>query len=185
MEKELFVRLAICTDSQKGEAAGLSGKAVRSMGVGAERLSFRERLHRKALKWRIMKEMRPYKPGTETFPGFGPHSGFPEHQQMAISIPAALLENVAKKIVRGCEYVLAKRVTDKPYGINVYFVHKQDVPARVVQAFEGLSAQTTHLGPGFKVTRVTAHDEPRTVMYKIVVWDKLIIYASILPDGES
>jgi len=183
MERELFIRLAMCMDPRRGEAAGLSARAVRSMGIGAEGIGLRERLHRRALKLKILGSMWRYKPGTETLPGFGPHPGFPEHEQMAVSIPAKLLEQVARKIVRGCEYRLAEqRLVEAPYQVRVYFVHQGDVPANVVQAFQSRGARTTHLGPGFRVTRVPAHDEPGSVMYEIVVWGTLVIYGAILPE---
>jgi hypothetical protein len=44
------------------------------------------------------------------------------------------------------------------------------------------------VGPGFSVIRAEAQDEPGNAVYKINVWDTLVIYASILspPDvGES
>jgi hypothetical protein len=46
--------------------------------------------------------------------------------------------------------------------------------------FESLGAKTTHLGPGFIVTRAGAYDEPGAVMYKIVVWGTIVIYGAIL-----
>ena len=39
MEKEVFNRLALCVDPRKAEAAGLSAKAIRSMGIGVEGLN--------------------------------------------------------------------------------------------------------------------------------------------------
>jgi len=50
--------------------------------------------------------------------------------------------------------------------------------------FESRSAKTTHLGPGFIVTRSEARDEPGAAMYKIVVWGAIIIYASIIRSDD-
>ena len=185
IERELFIRLALCVDPRKAEAAGLSAKVVRSMGIGAEGISLKENQHRRALKLKIIRSTWRYKSGIETFPGLGPHPGFAEDEQMAIGVPATMLEEVAKKIVRGSEYALAKRIVEKPYAVAVYFVRQNDVPEQVVQSFEGPSAKTTHLGPGFNVTRVAAHDEPNAVMYKIVVWGTITIYASIMPSDAG
>ena len=96
--------------------------------------------------------------------------------------PPDQVGEVAKKIVRGCEYSLAnERIVDEPYREEVYFVHEKNVPQDVTQIFEGPSAKTTHLGPGFVVTRAQAQDEPCSVVYKIVLWGTVVIYASILP----
>ncbi|MGO8718219.1 MAG: hypothetical protein ACLQMO_03240 [Acidobacteriaceae bacterium] len=154
------------------------------MGIGVKGLSAEEAEHRRAQKLKIISAIRPYKAGTETLPGLGPHPKFPDNELVQIDIPADLLHGVAKKMVRGCEYVLAGRIVEKPYDIGIYFVHEHDVPDQVAQAFEGPSASTTHLGPGFSVTRAAAHDEPEAVIYKIIVWGTLVLYATILPESD-
>jgi hypothetical protein len=98
-----------------------------------------------------------------------------------MSFPREMILEVSQKIVRGCEYKLAQRIIDHSCELGVYFAHESDVAAQVAMAFEGPSARTTHLGPGFAVTRSAAHDDPNTVIYKIVVWGAVTIYASILP----
>jgi len=122
LEKELFIRLALCVGPVKAEAAGLSRKAVGSLGVGVPGIAPEERKHREALKSKILAEVQPYMSGTECFPGLGPHPGFPEHEQVQVPIPEKLMREVAKKIVRGCEYVLGqRRIVDYPYHLEVYF----------------------------------------------------------------
>ncbi len=180
MEKELFIRLALCIDPHKVEAAGLSKKAVESMGIGVPNISSKEREHRQALKSKILKEMKPYVPGTPYFPGLGPHAGFPEDQQHEIRIPEALLKEVATKIVRGCEYVLGgRRLIEEPYTLQIYFAHDAKVPD-IIGLFGRFGPE--QLGPGFSVRRAAAHDDPNAVLYKIDVWEKWTIYASILPN---
>jgi hypothetical protein len=182
IEKELFVRLALCVDPRKAAAAGLSEKAVRSMGVRAEHLTARERKHREALKSKIRKEIKPYQPSTRVLPGLGPHPGFPGHQLYQVEFAQSSMEAVAKKIVRGCEYILAQeRIVEPPYVEQIYFAKGSDVQ-NVLQIFRPFG--TTHLGPGFRVTRAAAHDDPKSVMYKIDVWDSWTIYAVILPEAE-
>jgi hypothetical protein len=91
---------------------------------------------------------------------------------------------VAEKIVRGCEYKLANRIIDETYEMGVYFAHESDVAEQTARVFQAPRAQTTHLGPGFAVTRAAAHDDPNAVVYKIVVWGTVVIYASILDSEE-
>lgn len=181
LEKAVFSRLALCVDPRKQEAAGIAAKVRRSMGIGVEGLAAKEAEHRRALKLKIIGATTPYKAGSETLPGLGPHMGFPEDELHQIGIPAGPLIEVAKKIVRGCEYVLTGRIVDEPYDVEIYFVLAHEVPDQLLQALGSPNATQTHLGPGFSVTRVAAHDEPNSVIYKIVLWDTLVIYASILP----
>ena len=182
MEKELFVRLALCVDPRKAQAAGLSKKAVESMGIGAPGISAQERKHREALKKKVLANAELYKPGTQVFPCLGPHPGFPEHQQVAIRIPEKLLREVAGKIVRGCEYELGnKRIVEAPYVVEVYFLSEEDIRdvLRIFNAFGPV-----YIGPGFGVRRAVAHDDPNIVMYKIDIWGAWTIYGSIM-DGTQ
>jgi hypothetical protein len=185
IERELFIRLALCLDPNTAEGSGLSAKAVRSMGIGAEGISLKESFHRRLLKMKIIRSMGRYELGTQTLPGLGVHPGFPEQEQVAIGIPAEQLRAVARKIVRGCEYELAGRIVEPPYNIGVYFVYQDRVPGLVARAFNSPGAQAAYLGPGFRVVRVAAHDEPKAVMYKITIWGTLVIYASILPQDPG
>jgi len=183
VEKEVFIRAAMCVGPEKGEAAGLSKRALESLGVKAAGISAKERIHRQALKEKILKQIKPYVPGTAYFPGFGPHAGFPEDQQYEIRISAVQLEEVARKIVRGSEYVLGhRRIIEDPYTIEIYFADEEKI-GNVIRQFDRLGP--VHLGPGFQVRRAAAHDEPNTVLYKIDIWDTWSIYAAIVPNTAS
>lgn len=70
--------------------------------------------------------------------------------------------------MRGCEFVLAGRIVERPYDLSIYFVYQDMLPGPVARAFESPGAQAFYLGPGFQVIRVAAHDEPNVVMYRIM-----------------
>ncbi len=183
MEKEVFIRAALCVGPVKGEAAGLSRRALESLGVEAPGISLEEQRHRQALKAKIVKQINPYVPGTEHFPGLGPHAGFPEHAQYEIRIPAEHMKEVAGKIVRGCEYVLGKRrIIEDPYTVQIYFADEKRI-GDVIRLFDSFGP--VHLGPGFHVTRAVAHDDPNAVLYKIDIWGTWTIYGSILAERRQ
>jgi hypothetical protein len=178
MEKELFIRAAICVGPVKAEAAGLSKKAVESMGVGVPGLSAEEKAHREALKSKILKEVKPHVPGTQHFPGLGPHLGFSE-TQYEIPISEKLIKEVAEKIVRGCEFKLGEqRLIEEPYILDIYFAEEATI-GDVLKVFDRFSTPV-HLGPGFRVRRVIPTEEPKTVLYRIDIWGTWTIYASIM-----
>jgi hypothetical protein len=120
-------------------------------------------------------EARPY-----ILPGIGPHPEAPEAQQIKIDIPADKLYQVARKIVRGCEYWFGNgRIVDPPYEIDIYFAHQADIPD-VVRVFSGFGP--FQFGPGFRVRGATQED-PLSVIYEVIIWDSLTFYATILaPD---
>ena len=185
MEKEVFIRAALCVGPVKGEAEGLSRRALESLGVEASGISVEEQRHRQALKVKIAKQIKPHVPGTEHFPGLGPHEGFPEDEQHEIRIPAEQMKEVAGKIVRGCEYVLAKRrIIEDPYTLEIYFADGEKV-GDVIELFEKFGPGPVHVGPGFQVRRAVAHDDPNAVLYKIDIWGTWAIYASILAERRQ
>lgn len=73
---------------------GVPEKALRSLGVGGAGKTAREREFRAKTKARVMREMIPYpevksKPGV--FPGFGPHAGFEDEDQLRSRFLAIIL----------------------------------------------------------------------------------------------
>jgi hypothetical protein len=185
MENEVFIPLALCVDPRKIAAAGLSKKALRSLGIGAGELGEDEKRKRRAVRERILKTMKPYSPDIQPYviPGMGPHADAPPDEQFQIHFSANKLHNVLGKVVRGCEYWLtAGRIVEPPCELTVHFVHDVDVPD-VVRVFAPFGP--VYLGPGFRVRRAGAHDEPLAALYEIVLWDTLKFYAVIVPSETA
>jgi hypothetical protein len=182
MEKDLFIRLAMCTDPRKIEASGLSKRVMRSLGIGVEDLDPEEKRHREGLRKKIFKEIGNYEPGETLMPGFGPHPGFPEDRQVRVELSAEHLFEVGKKIVRGCEYILGKsRIVDPPYEVSVHMAEESEISdvLRMFAKFAPLGP--ADLGPGFQVQRATPNDEPNVAMFRISIWNTWRIYGGILP----
>jgi len=182
MEKELFVRFAICVDPRKAAAAGLAERAVRSLGVRAPGLTPKEKHHREALRRRVLKDAKPYTNEVQPhlLPGLGPDPEVPTEGQLQIEIPADIVINVAKKIIRGCEFWLASgRIIEPPLEIEVFFVRDADLPDSVRQLCGSLGS--VHLGPGIRIRRAAAQDGSGAVIYEVVIWGTLTFYAAILP----
>jgi hypothetical protein len=142
LEKELFLRLAVCIDPDRAQAAGINRKLLRSFGIGPD-ISDREKEIRRKLRDKILAESTPYT-GDETLPGLGQHQGFSPEAQSVMPIPADLLFAVLEKIFRGGEYILNKgRYIEPPHSIKIYHVHEE--PASITQMLRKF-ATTTSLG---------------------------------------
>jgi len=180
LEKKLFTRLALCIDPRKVEASGISKKVIEDLGIGVVGIKDDEKSHRQAQLVGILKKTARYEKGMDTFPGFGLHEGFPEDEQTALLIEKELLDPVAKKILRGCEYKLgAGRYIEPPYGLGVSFPNEDSGEMEETKSMLqriGL----TYLGPGFSVQRATVETDAKTVIYKVTVWDTLIIYGYVV-----
>jgi len=184
MEKELFVRMALCVDPRKEAAAGISKRAIRSF-FAAGGLSEREKRHREALRQKIFGEALPFVEDVRphVLPGMGPHPELPASQQIQITISAAMLYSVSKKIVRGCEYWFANgRIIEPPYEIEIFQARPEEIPD-VLQMFANFGP--VYLGPGFRVRRAAPVDDPLAALYEVVAWSSWTVYAAVLPPAPQ
>jgi hypothetical protein len=187
MEKKVLSRLILCVDPQKPEAAGLYAKLKRSLGVGVDDLSKEEAAHRQKQKLGLIAAIKRHDPASNAsiLPGLGSHTGFRDENLPQIRIPGDLLLKVYEKIVRGCEYVLAGRIVEEPYSVQIYFVHDHNIPEDLARGLEGPAAEDVHLGSGFRVVRVAAHDDPYAVAYKITLWSSAYFFAFIMNHSQA
>lgn len=180
LENDLLGRLALCIDPTKAESAGIAAKALRAVGIGVEgELSSKEKAIRSKLKTRLIREMIPDsqvagKPGI--LPGFGPHNEFSREPLIAISVNAEALKDVCRKIIRGLEHHVADRYIECPYVLDVFFVD-DEASGKLASVF---GPSSLHLGPGFHVQRASTHDDPGHVLYRIRIWDTLLVHGSII-----
>jgi hypothetical protein len=180
-EKEMFVRLALCANPTKAQAAGMSKKALRTLGIGVAEIEPKEKAHRIALLRKVFAEAKQLKDAGDRvlLPGVGPHPGFPAGEQLVITIPDDALRIVSEKIVRGCEYKLnSSAYVEEPLRVKIYFVH--DKGAEDLTAFlEKLPVSS--LGPGFEIRRGQsgAQEGVHVVLYRITIWGTLKIYGAI------
>jgi hypothetical protein len=160
LENYLLGRLGLCIDPAKAESAGIPGKALRAVGIGVEsELSSKEKTIRAKLKSKLMRETMPYaqvagRPGI--LPGFGPHHDFPLEAQIAVSVNAEALKDVCRKIVRGLEHHVSDRYIEPPYVLDVFFIDDEAAEKLVT----GFGQRSLYLGPGFRVQRAVAGDDP-------------------------
>ena len=180
LENYLLGRLGLCIDPAKAESAGIPGKALRAVGIGVEsELSSKEKAIRAKLKSKLMRETMPYaqvagRPGI--LPGFGPHNDFPLESQIAVSVNAEALQDVSRKIVRGLEHHVSDRYVEPPYVLDVFFI--DDEAAQKLAT--GFGPPTLYLGPGFRVQRAIARDDPGHTLYRIRIWDTLLVHGSVI-----
>jgi len=186
IEKVLLNRMALCLDLTKPELMALYRKVRRGLALN---LSEEERKQidpeelkvREADKKKVFGDVKPWDElGPEEkkslFPGLGPWHTFAP--QLSLPIKQENIVREAEKMVRGCEWKIAKRLVEPPYSVQVHFVHEQDVPDGIWQIVEK-SAKTYSIGSYFRVQRAVAHDDPLVVFYRIEFWGNVRAYAFI------
>jgi hypothetical protein len=167
-------------DHRKMEASGISTKLARTFGKG-EGISEEARKKREAFRDRILSDARPHSAESRShvIPGLGPHPGFPVEKLLQISISADLVYEVAKKIVRGCEFWLNNgHIIGPPYELSVFLAPAEEIPD-VLKILGQIPA--TYLGPGFRIRRGAVTEDPFAALYEVLIWDSITIYYSILP----
>jgi len=134
-----------------------------------------------------MSAIGPHNPATSAsiLPGLSSHTGFRDEDLLQIRIPGDLLGKVYEKIVRGCEYVLADRIIEEPYSVQIYFVHDCNVPEKLARGLKSPAAEDVHVGPGFRVVRVVAHYDPYAIAYEISLWGSAYFFAFIMNRSEA
>lgn len=182
LERELLVFFACCMDPTKPATKGLYQRVRRAIGIGVSGLSDEEMLHRVARRRKLLNEAQPYSPDMlpHIIPGLGPHPEAPVSLQRQLTIEAESVHAVIRKIVRGCEYWLAGgRIVEPPYEITIIF--PTETPEFVAGVMAAFAMGPVHLGPGLRIRRGSAHDDPRATLYELVIWETMTVYASILP----
>lgn len=187
LEKDLLVFFACCIDPTKPATRGLYQPVRRAIGIGVTGLSDQEMLHRAAKRRKLLNEAQPYSPDMlpHIIPGLGPHPEAPVSLQRQLTIEAESVHAVIRKIIRGCEYWLAGgRIIEPPYNITVIF--PTETPEFVKQVMTAFALGPVHLGPGLRIRRGGAHDDPLCALYELVIWETMTVYASIQrPETEQ
>jgi hypothetical protein len=127
-----------------------------------------------------LSEARPISPEAlpHIIPGLGPHPETPVTSQLQLTIEAESIHEVVGKIVRGCEYWLARgRIVEPPYEIEIFF--PSETPEVVDQMTAAFALGPVYLGPGLRIRRGGAKDEPLSALYELMMWETLMVYASI------
>lgn len=185
IEKRLLTVLACCVDPTKQETRGVYERVRRGLGIGfseqeRKKLGMKEVNAREQAKKELLEEMRPLDAASPEevaalFPGLGPWDT-PQRQFM-LTFRVEDIRRFSEKIVRGCEFKIAKRLIEPPYTVTACFVRDSDVTGLIRQIEQ--RATTYDLGSAFRVKRIPTHDEPLTVYYQIEFWGALTVRAFI------
>ncbi len=174
LEERLRAYIIPSIEEGKKEISGLREKVYRSFGIDLkDNLETEELDKRRNLAKKTYNQLKPVSSVATFYPGFGPTERYSLEKQHAIEIPDDLLTKIFEKIVRGAEYVLnEKRIVEPPFEVSVFI-------GEDILKFEVLKIdfnKTENLGPGFRIQRLAGNE---SVLYKIVIWGRLVGYGSI------
>lgn len=186
IEKRLLNTIILCLDVTRPEIAGIYQRVKKGLAIGLteeerKQLEPNELHAREQEKKKLLESIRPLDElssdeAKSIFPGLGVWDT--PQRQFTLTIKEKDIRREAEKMVRGCEYQIAKRYVEPPYAVEVHFVHEGDVPDEIWKIVEK-SAVSYDIGAAFRVKRATPHDEPLVVFYRIDFWGHVVVYAFI------
>ena len=110
-------------------------------------------------------------------PNFGPDEKIKNKKYPILLIKAEHLEKFSIKIVRGMTFLFDGFLIEDDYEINHYFMKGEDQNS-VIKNIEKFGI-TEYRGPGIVVGRAVAHNDPKSSLYRIDLWGKLKICATV------
>ncbi|MFZ1720570.1 MAG: hypothetical protein WAU28_04470 [Candidatus Moraniibacteriota bacterium] len=184
VEERFYTLLALCINPEKPGASGLQRRTMRKFGVGiaAGELNPEEALRRNEQKIQLLGRLKQYVPGMGHSPRLGPHAEHPEETQHYIDAPEAEKIMVAEKIIRGLEFHFKRRYVEEPYTIQIFeTIEEADLTS--IERFFNAQEPITY-GSGYKVERVSTSSDPKSVLYRVTIWETFQFWAVILSRGE-
>lgn len=189
LEADLLTRLGLCVDPKSAAAAGISEKALRSIKPEFAK-NPKDRKLRQLKREKILREIAWMSslPEEGYLPNFGPQPGVIYPTKLRVPVHHDQLAQLGTKLVRGITYAVDHKMIPPEYEIGVYFVENKNAEEQLTLLNRW--GQSEHRGPGVLVTRMFSVDDPVLALYKIDIWGKLRIFASVLraairPDGAS
>lgn len=164
-------------------AQGVSDKALRAIKPEFAK-GEKDRVARAKKRQEILNDLAvhavPQSKGV--LPNFGVQPNLKyEGNLLAIPISGEGLKMLAEKIVRGVNYKLKNELIQKDQTIEVFFNKDEDVSG-VVKMIR-TKGETSCLGPGISVSRVEALDNPKIILFHVVIWGRLKMNITVLPVG--
>lgn len=177
-EQSLLIRLGLGLFKEDEKCSGIIEKARRSINPAyaknerdrQKRLKCREKIKRDLI---ILDKI----PSEGILPNFGSDERNKYKKYPILLIKAGHLKKFAIKIVRGMTFLFDGFLIEDDYEIGHYFEKEED-RSSVIKMINKFGI-TEYRGPGIVVGRAVAHNDPKSSLYRIDVWGKLKICATV------
>lgn len=180
IEDRLRHRLLLGVDPQTAGARGLVDSALRSLDPGRGK-GERDRRARAARRAALERHLTPARqlPLESVLPGFGPHADQPLDEQVGTVVAADDLHRFVHKLVKGLTYLQLGCYLDEAHVIDVRLYRPGDAK-RLTDPLDS-HGQAVDRGPGIRARFVRGSRDPLCAAYEFTIWDKLTVYALVLP----
>lgn len=184
IEKDLFLRLAMCIEPNDPNTSGIVDRAFRSINP-AEASNEKDRVHRLAARGKLMRNIKFSSEisSEKLLPNFEPTPGAIYAGNLGIPMFEMNQEEIdflANKIVRGFVYIKEKTYITREYEIKADCIDQKQV---VKLASLGHAIDISFNLPGISIGKQIVQRTKFCGIYLIDIWQKLWIRAFVTEKG--
>jgi len=110
-------------------------------------------------------------------PWFGLHGEIDPTDQKAVRVSKTSLEALGQKLIRGITYVVDQKFIEPSHKIEIFFL--RDQAAQPIIDMINLYGAQYHRGPGIRIGRAVAGDDPSSALFEIEIWGKIRLYGAV------
>ena len=184
-ERRLFQQLAMGVDPWVVGGEGIAERALRSFDPRAAK-SVADRKHREAGREKLrrsLNEAESISLDKPVFPNVGTIPPATDGHYATQTVSWSDLERIVLKFIRGISYLATRQVLPSDYVIRVV---RPDAYSRMPEELLRTPADVFERGPGFRVYRHAAADDPFAGLFRIYLWGKYEFFGAIWrSDHES
>ena len=180
IEEELLINIGLCVDPLDYESFGIADKVMRSINPIYGRNEKDSNLRQKRREKVVREAVNPAKmPIASIFPNFGFHAHTDPEEQLAVLVSDKNLKAIGEKLIRGITWVIDENYIDVDHQIKIYFFHEH-LAGPFLEPINRYGKEYS-LGPGIRILRAIAKEDPISGLYLIEIWKKLRMYGGVSP----
>ncbi len=178
IEEALLIKLGLCISPFSPESFGIPQKVWRAINQN-EGKNDRDAKCRKKKKDKIIRELidPATVPITAILPNFGPSGSLGPNHGLAVFVHKSGLDEIGKKLIRGITWVIDEKIIDSKYEIEIYYLREQEA-LHLIKLLHAYGKEYS-IGPGIRVIRAIAAEDPICGLYSIKIWGRLNMYGIV------
>lgn len=180
-EGDLLVRFGLCINPKDTRSAGIADRVMRALKPQFGK-SQRDADAREAKRSQILSQSFSGEkiPRSSLYPGFDIEPKYSESMAVAVSVHS--LQLFVEKLVRGLTFIQDNKFIEPSYSIEHHVLSKED--AKPIQEELDRFGVTHECGPGIRVVRAVVPEDRISALFKIEIWGRLTMYASVVEKIE-
>lgn len=129
---------------------------------------------------KVMRSINPTKvPIASIFPNFGFYQNIDPKDQLGVLVSDNKLKAFGEKLIRGITWVISNDYIESNHKIEIYFFREQ-LAGPFLDPLKKFGRQYS-LGPGLRILRAVAHEDPISGLYMIEIYSRLKMYGAVSP----